>query len=121
MKRYVVTLAFLLMAGASLLAQSAGALNKLVWDQGGADLASVQAYAYKYYPDGATTGTPLASVICTGTASPFTCQVNLPAFTTGPHSLQITASNLAGESPKSATVSFTFVVIPSMPASVRIE
>lgn len=96
-------------------AQATGT-SKLAWDQPSVpDAATAQAFTYKYYADGATTG-----VTCTGTA-PVTCQVNYPAFTPGSHTLTLTASNVAGESPKSAVFSFTFVVIPAAPNNIRIQ
>lgn len=102
-------------------AQTGTPSSKLVWDQAASDLATAQALSFKYYADGATTGTALAGVTCAGTASPFVCQVNYPAFTPGSHTLQLTATNAAGESAKSATFSFSFVVIPAAPANLRIQ
>ena len=99
----------------------ATASKKLAWDQVAGSLAEAQAYTYKYYPDGATTGIALSGVTCAGTASPYVCEVAYPAFTPGAHTLTLTASNVAGESTPSATFSFSFVVVPSAPQNVRIK
>lgn len=102
-------------------AQTPGSSNqKFTWDQSAPTLADAQAYTYKYYPDGAGTGIPFTGVACTGSASPFVCSVSIPAFTPGNHSITLTASNIAGESPKSAPFAFVFVVTPSVPGNIRI-
>lgn len=102
-------------------AQTGTSASTLAWDQAAANLAEAQAYSFKYYPAGAATGIALSGVTCSGAAAPFTCSVSYPAFTPGAHTLQLTAGNAAGESPKSAAFSFTFVVIPSAPANIRIQ
>lgn len=94
--------------------------SKLAWDQSGADLATVQAYTYKYYPDLATTGTVLSNVTCSGTTSPFQCEVAYPAFTPGNHTVKISASNIAGET-LSDPFAFTFVVQPAKPLNLHIK
>lgn len=100
------------------LGAQAGASSKLVWDQTATDLATANALSYKYYEG--TIAVALSNVICTGTVSPFVCSVAYPAFTPGGHTIQLTATNSAGESPKSPVFAFTFVVIPAAPANVRI-
>jgi hypothetical protein len=95
--------------------------SKLVWDQPAPDLATAQAYSYKYYPDGAATGIVIAPPITCALSGPvITCQTAFPAFTPGAHSLTLTATNAAGEGPKSAPLNFTFVVIPAAPVNPRI-
>jgi hypothetical protein len=94
--------------------------SKLAWDQSGVDLATVQAYTYKYYPDLATTGTTLSNVTCSGTTSPFQCEVAYPAFTPGNHTIKISASNIAGET-LSDLFAFTFVVQPAKPLNLHIK
>lgn len=101
-------------------AQSATPLSSLVFDQIAPDLMTANSYTYKYYPDGSITGMNL-TVNCTGNASPFTCTSPMPAFTPGVHSLTVTAANEAGESPKSSSISFTFVIIPLAPTNLRIQ
>jgi hypothetical protein len=100
--------------------QPATPANSILWDQGGPDLATVNGYTFKYYPDGAAAGITFpAPVVCTGTVSPFTCKVPYPAFTPGAHTIIVTASNVAGESAKTGTLSFTFAVVPTAPANLR--
>jgi hypothetical protein len=94
--------------------------SKLAWDQSGADLTTVQAYTYKYYPDLATTGIVLSNVTCSGTTSPFQCEVAYPAFTPGNHTIKISASNIAGET-LSDPFAFTFVVQPAKPLNLHIK
>lgn len=113
--------AIVLLFSASAQAQTGTPTSRLAWDQGAPDLATAQAYAYTYYADGATTGTALTGVTCTGTAAPFTCSAAFPAFTPGNHTLTLTAKNVAGEGPKSSPLSFVFVVLPSAPQNVRIQ
>lgn len=117
-KKILLTLAIILLP----IVGSAQAIptSKFDFDQIAPTLAEAQAYTPKYYPDGATTG--IASTItCTGATSPYTCSIPVPAFTPGAHTVQLTVSNAAGESPKSAIFNFTFVVIPSAPANLRIR
>lgn len=96
--------------------------SRFVWDQIAPDLATANSYRYKYYPDAVTTGAFFNTVNCTGTASPFTCAAPIPAFTPGSHTIQLTASytNNTGESAKSPVFTFTFIVIPAVPANIRL-
>lgn len=119
--------AFLIMASAPMVSAQTPATtaNKIAWDQQATTLAEAQAYTYKYYPDGATTGVTLTGVVCTSVAAPtgslIQCEVAFPAFTPGSHTLTLTASNQAGESAKSAPLSFAFVLIPQSPNNLRIK
>jgi hypothetical protein len=119
-KRILVTLVIVVSCISQINAQNATPLSSLVFDQIAPDLNTANSYIYKYYPDESTTGMNL-TVNCTGTASPFTCTSPMPAFTPGMHSLTITAANVAGESPKSSPINFTFVIIPSSPTNLRIQ
>lgn len=103
--------------------QSTGTIaSKFAWDQPAPVLADAQGYTYKYYPDGAATGIAFAGgVTCSGTATPFVCEVNIPAFTPGSHSISMTATNVAGESAKSTSFAFNFVVTPAIPTNFRIK
>jgi hypothetical protein len=103
-----------------LAAQTATPASRFAFDQVAPDLATANSYTYRYYADGATTGVAL-TVTCTGTASPFLCTAPVPAFTPGSHSVTLTAGNTAGESPKSVPFSFTMVIIPAVPANIRIQ
>lgn len=111
----------LLLWAVEVAAQTAIPTSKFAWDQGAATLAEAQAYTYRSYSDGAATGVVLSAVVCTGTASPFVCTVPVPAYTPGTHTVAFTAANLAGESAKSTTLSFTMVIQPSAPTNPRIQ
>lgn len=123
MKRFL-NIASLVVAGLLLSAYSASAqvttANHVGWDQSAQDLATANALTFKYYPDGASTGSPLTNVTCVGTTSPFQCVTLIPAFTPTTHTLTVSANNIAGESLKSNTISFTFVVVPVAPANLHI-
>lgn len=118
-RRLVVGMMFVAGAAAG---QSTGVPGqKFFWGQPAPDLATAQAYTYKHYDDGAVTGTAFTGVVCSGTASPFNCEVLIPAYTPGNHSITITATNIAGESPKSSPFAFTFVVTPGTPVGIGIK
>lgn len=87
-----------------------------------ADAATAQAFTWRLYADGATTGQQLAGVACSAstTAGTQTCTMPVPAFTPGAHTVTFTAANAAGESPQSAPLTFTLVVIPSTPTNARV-
>lgn len=119
MKRFLLVITFALFAGVAS-AQTGTPTSQLAWDQSAANLATAQAFTYGFYPDSAAVKTALASVTCVGTASPFQCSVAFPSFTPGAHTLTLTASNVAGESPKSPALAFTFVVIPTAPTNPHI-
>lgn len=121
MKKFLL-LAFFLLIPSLAHAQTTGVSGqKFAWDIAAPDLVSAQGYTYKFYADGATTGTPFVGVVCSGTAAPFQCEVTIPAFTPGNHTLTVTATNVAGESPKSTPFVFTFVVTPASPANIHIK
>ena len=103
----------------SAVAQTGTAASRLAWDQPNATTAEAQALTYAVYADGATVGTVLTGVACVGAAP--VCSAPFPAFTPGAHTVTLTAKNVAGESPKSAPLTFTFVVVPSAPATLRIQ
>lgn len=99
----------------------ATAANKLAWDQIAQDLNSAQGYAYKYYADGSATGNQMTGVLCTGSVSPFQCEVQFPPFTQGNHSVRISATNAAGEGILSDPFAFSFVGLPSKPTNLHIK
>jgi hypothetical protein len=124
MKRLLIValvLAGVLAAGPAAAQAPVTGANKIGWDQAAPTLGEAQNYTYKYFADNATTGITLASVTCAGTASPYQCEVPFPAFTPGNHTITLTAGNLAGESVKSAPLSFAFVVTPGAPVNLRIK
>ena len=99
----------------------ATANSKLAWGIPAPDLASAQSYSYRYYPDASATGTVLNSVTCTGTVTPFQCEVAFPLFTQGNHTLKLSAANAAGEGVPSAPFAFTFVGKPGTPITITIK
>lgn len=124
MKKIIWAISLVLLT-ASVASAQAVPTSKIAWTQTGPDLATVQAYTYKYYADNLSTGVAFgpSTVICstaTPPATPFSCVVNIPTFTQGNHTLTITASNAGGESPKSAPLSFTFTAAPPVPTALRL-
>jgi len=120
MKKIIILL--LLLIPIAINAQNATGASKFAWDQVALDLATANSYTYKYYPDGSLTGTTFTGVVCTNSSpSTLSCVVNIPAFTPGNHTVQITASNVAGESAKSSPFPFVFVVVPVAPVNIRLQ
>lgn len=119
-KKLFVAVLLSLAFGAAAYAQDASGNQFFAWNQTAPVLADAQAYTYKYYPDGSSTGVTFTGVVCTGTTSPFTCTAAIPAFTPGNHSITLTAANAAGESVQSAPFAFRFVVTPGTPSGLRI-
>lgn len=113
-------LGFVLLLSIPLSAQTATPSSKFVIDQLAPDLQTANSYTYKLYADGATTGTVIV-MTCTGLTSPFTCTTPIGPFTPGPHSVTVTASNVAGESGKATAVGFSLVVVPAIPLNLRIS
>jgi len=98
---------------------TATAGSKWAWDQAAPDLATAQAYTYTIYVDGAATGTVVVQT-CTG-VSPISCLAPLPVLTAGAHTAALSAKNVAGESPKTAALPFTFVTAPGAPTNLYIQ
>ena len=113
-------LALILMASMQQ-APVATPLSKLAWDMPAPDLASAQAYVYRFYPDGATTGNAFTAVTCAGTTSPFQCETAFPSFSQGNHTLRLTASNVAGEGIPSDPFAFAFVISPNKITNIHIK
>lgn len=121
MKKILLIITFLTCA-APAFAQNpvAGPNSKFAWTQGADVLSDAQTYTYRMYLDAAGPAT-FVGVTCVGTASPFTCQVTVPSMTQGTHSMTITATSAAGESPHSTPFTFTFVANPPQtPTGMRI-
>ena len=113
----------LVCAGIHLYAQSvpnAGPNDSFGWGQAAPDLNTSNGYVYKYYLDGATTGSVFAGVKCTGTSSPFSCQVRIPSFSPGQHSVTFTAANATGESVQSLPFAFVYGNPPNSPNNISI-
>jgi len=121
MKRLLVSLSFLIFLIPQILHSQAISTSKLAWSEDAPTLSDAQSYTYRYYSDGASVGTPIASVVCTGITSPFQCEAPFPAFTPGNHTITLTAGNLAGESGKTSPLDFTFIVTPAIPTGLRIK
>jgi hypothetical protein len=64
---------------------------------------------------------PVCTTFVAPDTSGFSCSITFPAFTPGAHALSLTASNAAGESAKSAPISFTMVLVPTVPGALRIQ
>lgn len=119
-KKLLLIFAFLLLPTVISAQPQTGSNQRFAWDQSAPTLTDAQSYVYKYYPDASTAGVAFSNVVCSGSASPFTCSVLIPAFTPGNHSITLTASNAAGESAQSSPFAFVFVVTPSVPSNIRI-
>jgi hypothetical protein len=124
MKRFPFLLfAFLFLTSAIAHAQTVvGPNSTSAWDVAVADAATPAAAAaltYKMYEG--STPTTLTGVTCVVGATGFqTCQAKLPAFSAGIHTVTLTATNVVGESPKSAPASFNMVLAaPGAPVNFR--
>jgi hypothetical protein len=121
MKRLLLSVCFVLVFAGLASAQSqAGTSSSLQWDIAAADLATANALTFRHYDDAAMTGVVFTGVSCVGATSPFVCTVPFPAFTPGSHTVAVSAANAAGESPRTAPLAFTFLVIPATPTTLRI-
>lgn len=125
MKRLVqvglVMLALALFAGEASAQTQAGPGSRLTWTQVASTLADAQALTYRAYFDEGTTGVVLVAT-CAATATPnsFNCVAPIPAVTPGSHTVQLTAANVAGESPKSVGLQFTMQAVANTPTGLGI-
>jgi hypothetical protein len=113
--RTIFLLALLTLSGSVAYAQAATPTSKFLLDIVAADAPTAQAYTWRLYLDGAATGTVVSGVTCASASGVITCTVPFPAMTPGSHSATFTAANTAGESAKSAAVTFALVVVPNTP------
>lgn len=96
--------------------------NAICWDQVAQDLPTAQSLIYQSSTDNG----PIVAITptCSGTSSPFTCQIPLPAITPGAHSVSVTASTkLSDGSLLTSTAGiFTYIIgtPPSPPSNFRI-
>jgi hypothetical protein len=82
------------------------------WSQEAGTLQEAQSYVYRYYLDGATNGAAFSGVVCTGTASPWSCQAPLPVTLGGEHTITVTAELTTGErGGMSAPATFTIELL----------
>lgn len=98
--------------------------QKLGWDQQAPTLATASGYQYAVYLDSGPR-TVVTGTVCTGTGSPFSCTVPLPAMTPGVHTLELTAADTSVpgtviESVKSAPFALRLVVAPAAGTNLRI-
>lgn len=114
---------FVVIVAQPTLAQNPNATpsSQIGWDQDAPDMATAQGYTYQYLLDAAAPVVLPGHKCGTGPApTTFSCAAPFPAITPGPHSLTLTASNIAGASLPSTPLSFVFVLIPSPPKNLRI-
>lgn len=104
-------------------AQTATPLSRFAWEEAGPDLATVSAYVYRVYATGQLVGTPLANVVCVerGPVAVFTCEAPVGPFAPGSHTVTLTAGDASGVSEMSAPVTFVMVIVPAVPAGVRVR
>lgn len=110
MKRFVLALAFILVASFAS-AQVATPINHFGWTQVGQTVAVASPATYNLYVDAATTPVPLTGVTCVAAGSDAACTSNIPALTVGAHTVTLAQNIQGAESGKSASLSFTFVVV----------
>lgn len=126
MKRILMMFAVLafVLSAAPAWAQGADQNDHLAWDQAAPNQAEAQAYTYRKYDDGATTGVTISGVTCeaTATAGSFLCYTLLGAYTSGSHSVTVSAALPDGssESLPSTPLVFSFIVAPNAPTGLRI-
>jgi uncharacterized MnhB-related membrane protein len=119
----VIVIGALLTSLISAQAPPAVAGSAFQWTQPAPDAATAQAYIYRYYVDGSTTGVVATGVTCTGTAT-ITCEGLVPALTPGNHSVSLTASAgaAAKESDKSIPpFSFSYELVAAVPLNLRLK
>lgn len=122
MRRFLFVLAVLLPAPAFAQVVPGDLLG---WDIAAPSLTTAQAYRYRLYIDGATTGLVVtATCTTTATAGTFTCSAALPPLTTGTHTLRATAALVRADGsdvqgPMSAVFSFALTPLPAAPGNFR--
>jgi len=92
----------LVMLGVCVVGLVAQTTPRIGWDQAATSATVAQGWTYRFYLDGAASGTVLAGVTCAGASAPFLCSAPFPTLTPGQHTLQLTAAATAvSESVKS--------------------
>lgn len=121
-KRLALSGLFVCALASVAAAQTATPASKLAWDEVGESPAVAQAAIYNLYVDGAGVAVNLTQVTCvaqTATPTNATCTAPFPPMTVGPHTLTLSQVTNSVESPKSAPLSVTFVVVIT-PTGLRI-
>lgn len=122
--RTLLTLVTLLLLSAvPLFAQVATPSNHFAWSEVGQAAPAAQVATYNLYVDGSAFGTPLLSVTCTAnllTPANADCLAPIPAMTLGLHVVTLTQVITGAESPKSSSLSFTFVIVVT-PTSLSVK
>jgi hypothetical protein len=118
MKRLLFAVALAFLVAPSVSAQTpvpspTPATTRLAFDHDG---VNTDGYRLKVDEAVAVAITPTCAVV----ASVRTCEIPFPALTPGAHSLVLIAWNIAGEA-ASAPFAVTVVVIPAVPANIRIR
>jgi hypothetical protein len=115
MKKLILLLSIILIPSSSFSQVQVGPTAKMVFNAptGATTVAQALSFTYKHYIDNTTTGTtfvPTCSIVLLNVE----CESPLPALTVGNHSIQITATNVAGESLKVPVpaLSFTVLAVP---------
>lgn len=124
MRRLTLTLLGILFATPALAQTPVTPLSTMAWDQAAPTLTAAQSYIYGLYI-GTAPRADLPTVTCTGTASPYRCTAPVPAMTPGPHTLQLTASQLVagvrGESAKTPPLAIVMVIAPAAPSNFTLQ
>jgi hypothetical protein len=122
MRKATWLLAAVLLSPAVVSAQApvTGPNVLVAWEQDTTDLTTAQGYTYNYSIDaGSYVVLPSHKCGTTATTGVFTCVAPMPATTAGPHSIALTAANIAGTSLPSTPLSFVMVLVPSAPRNLR--
>lgn len=112
-----LTIALLLSITAS--AQTATPQNHFGWTEVAQTPAAATAATYKLYEGTTPLGT-LTNVTCVAAGSDADCTGDIPALIQGTHTVTLTQNSQGAESPKSNTVSFTFVIVIT-PTNFRVK
>lgn len=91
----------------------------LGWDQDFATPTEAQAFIYKIYLDGATTGTILQAVLCGSVNGVTKCSAPLNV-SIGTHKVTMTAEENGAVSPMSSELTFKWPATPAAPKNLQI-
>ena len=121
MKKFIVTTMLVVGMGLGLSAQFSPS-SRVQFDIQAATLSDANGYTYRAYIDGAAGQEFPATCVDALQAGTFTCTsvAPLPALTIGPHTIELSAANVAGEGARSIPFAFTIVASPNAPTSIRL-